>query len=290
MRLLLALLLLFTSLAPASADTAFKRALAAYKTGEFQTALDEFKKIAQDENQISAALCHNIGNAEYKIGQAADGDKPDQRKAAEARYGQASIWYRRALALDPWLPETQQNLRFLQGKLGFHFFAPESFLEKAAAKFPRWQWRTAVFASLWTAGIAIVWLAWATPRAGRRWPLVTLLSIAAVFGTCAGLGLWKKMSDRAPFAKRLVNIAAGPPEPSARTAPLEVANSVMPLKPGSELLPIREEGYWTYVEIPGSDSDHPTRGWVRTTTLQHLWPTPENHYEGEPAWNSSLVE
>lgn len=277
MRLLLALLLFLTTLAPASEDAAFSRALAAYKTGEFQTALDEFKAIAQDENKISAALCHNIGNAEYKLGQAADGDKADQRKAAGARYGQASIWYRRALALDPWLPEAQQNLRYLQSKLGFHFFAPDSFLEKAAAKFPRWQWRTAVLISLWTAGLAIVWLAWATPRAGRRWPLVTLLSIACVFGTCAGLGLWKKMSDRAPFAKRLVNIVS--PESSARTAPLEVANSVMPLKPGSELLPIREEGYWTYVEVPGNDADHPTRGWVRTTTLEKLWP-----------WDPALIE
>ena len=276
MRLLLALLLLLTTLAPA-ADDAFRRALTAYKAGEFQTALTEFKKIAEDEKQISAALCHNIANSEYKLGQAADGDTKEQIKEAHGHYGQAGIWYRRALALDPWLPEAQQNLRFLQDKLGFHFFAPESFLEKTAAKFPRWQWRTACLTFVWAAAVAIVWLAWATPRPGRRWPLVTLLSLAVVLGTVTGIGLAKKMTDRAPLTRRLVNTIA--PEAFARTAPAEAASPVMTLKPGSELLPLKEEGFWTYVEIPGGDEDHPTRGWVRTNTTEKLWP-----------WPASLVE
>jgi tetratricopeptide (TPR) repeat protein len=278
MRLLLVFLLLFTSLSHAAED-AFRHALTAYKAGEFQTALDAFKKIAEDEKVISAALCHNIANCEYKLGQAADGEKADQHKAAETHFGRASIWYRRALVLDPWLPEARQNLRFLAGKLGFHEFYPVGFWETFAQWFRRSHWRAAVIICLWASVISVTWLAWATPRPGRRWPLVSLLSLSLFLGITFGIGLWLRMTERAPFAKRLVNTAAGLPEPVARSAPSEIATSVMPLKPGSELLPIREEGFWTYVEIPGGDADRPTRGWVRTSTTEKLWP-----------WAPSLIE
>ncbi len=276
MRLLLAFLLLLTTLAPA-ADDAFSRALIAYKADEFQTALTEFKKIAEDEKQISAALCHNIANCEYKLGQAAGDETKEQIKEAHGHYGQAGIWYRRALALDPWLPEAQQNLRFLQDKLGFHFFAPESDLDQAAARLSRSQWRTTCFVWMWLTAISIVWLAWATPRRGRRWPLVTLLCLSVFFGSNSAVGLWAKTTYRTPLSKLVVNIIA--PESFARTAPAEAASPVMTLKPGSELLPLKKEGNWTYVEIPGGDEDHPTRGWVRTNTTEKLWP-----------WPASLVE
>jgi len=276
MRLLLALLLLLSTFAPA-ADESFRRALTAYKAGEYQIALTEFKKIAEDGKQISAALCHNIANCEYKLGQAADGDTKDQIKEAHTHYGQASTWYRRALALDPWLPEARQNQRFLHDKLGFHRFEPDSVPEKIAAFFPRAWWRTGCLIAVWVAVIATVWLAWATPRPGRRWPLVTILCIAVVEAILGGLGLWVRSSDPAPLSKRLVNTIA--PEAYARTAPAEAASPVITLKPGSELLPVKEEGYWTYVEIPGGDEDRPTRGWVRTNTTEKLWP-----------WPASLVE
>ncbi len=276
MRLILALLLLFTTLAPA-ADDAFRRALIAYKAGEFQVALTEFKQIAEDGGEISAALCHNIANCEYKLGQAADGESKEQIKAAMTHYGQAGIWYRRALALDPWLPEAQQNLRFLHDKLGFHRFVPESFFEKTAALFPRSWWRTGCLICVWIAVIAVVWLAWATPRPGRRWPLVTVLCLSVVAGLACGTGLLTKLRDKAPLSKRLVNIL--PPDAYARTAPAEAASPVITLQPGSELLPVKEEGFWTYVEIPGGDADRPTRGWVRTNTTEKLWP-----------WPASLVE
>ena len=277
MRLLFALfLVLLTGLSRAADNAAFNHALAAYKSGQYETALAEFKKIAEDEKQISAALCHNIGNCEYKIGQAADGEKDEQRKIAYAHYGQASIWYRRALALNPLLTEAQQNLRFLQGKIGFHWFEPEGRYAQILARIPLWQWRAACFSFIWLAVISLVWLAWFTPRRGRRWPLVTLLCLGIFFANGFGVFWWRKTEERAPFVARLVNIVS--PESFARSAPAEAAGSVMPLKPGSELKPIREEGFWTYVEIPG-DSDHPTRGWVRTTTVEKLWP-----------WNPSIVE
>lgn len=282
MRLFLLFLLLFTGLSRA-ANAAFDHALAAYKSGQYETALTEFKKIAADEKQISAALLHNIANCEYKLGDAAGGRKrPEEqteaeKKASHAHYGQASIWYRRALALDPWLPEAQQNLRYVQGQLGFHWFEPDGKVAQLLARTPRWQWRTAFFTSAWLAAISLVWLVWFMPRQGRRWPLVTLLCLGTFLTIGFGIFWLMKVRQPAPFVVRLVNIVS--PESAARSAPAEAAGMVIPLKPGSELLPIREEGFWTYVEIPGGDAAHPTRGWVRTTTVEKLWP-----------YNPSLVE
>ena len=44
-------------------------------------------------------------------------------------------------------------------------------------------------------------------------------------------------------------------------------------------MPIREEGYWTYCDLPGGEKGSPLRGWVRTGTTEKLWP-----------WEPSLVE
>ena len=115
------------------------------------------------------------------------------------------------------------------------------------------------------------------PRRGRRWPLVTLLSLSVAVLITSILGLAGKNRDKSPFTKLLISV----PEKDAwaRTAPAEAAQTVIELPPGSELVPIREEGYWTYCYIPGGEKYAPLRGWVRTGTTVRLWP-----------WEASLVE
>ena len=283
MRLFLVLLLAFLLSPVHGGESAeFSRALAAYKAGQYVQALDEFKKIAEDEGRISAALCHNIANCEYRLGQAVGAAgkdlTPDQTKEVASREGQAGIWYRRALALDPLLSEASQNLRFLHSKNGFHMFEPEGAVSGFIYRISRSKWTLACMAAGWLTVIPLVWLLWACPRRGRRWPLVTLLCVAGFLTLGFGAGLWWKRSEAAPFADRLVNTAA--PVSQVRSAPAEAAGTVMEVKPGSELRPLREEGFWTYVELPGSNEDlRPTRGWVRTTTVEKLWP-----------WNRSLVD
>lgn len=273
MRFLFALLLLLAPLLAGAAlnpDIAFEEATVAYKAKEFQKAMDDFRKIAADEKLISAALCHNIANCAYSLGEAADGDTADQRKEAAVHYGQAAVWYRRALALDPALPEALQNLRFLERKSGLHRFEPAG-LAKFGARLHHWKWKTALHVSIWTAVLAVVWLAWATPRDGRRWPLVTLLSLAIGMIVTTALGLYGKASDPAPLAKRIFNTQS----PAwLRTAPAEAAATVIELYPGSEMLPVREEGNWTYCQMPASEGSEPIRGWIRTSQTEKLWPWP----------------
>ncbi|HEX2749913.1 MAG TPA: hypothetical protein VHM91_18030, partial [Verrucomicrobiales bacterium] len=119
---------------------------------------------------------------------------------------------------------------------------------------------------------------WLTPRPGRRWPLVTLLCLAAAFIVITALGLIGKAMDGTPLAKRLISIT-GEKEFFARNAPAEAAATVIQLPPGSELLPIKEEGYWTYCQIAGTEKSAPVRGWVRTDKTERLWP-----------WNATLIE
>lgn len=238
---------------------AWRDALTAYKAGDFEKASAAFLKIAEDEKQVSAALCHNLANSEYKRGEEVS----------------ASIWYRRALALDPWLPEARQNYRFLVRTQGFHEFKQEG-LTAFAGRLPRRYWLAACQTAVWVALLSVVWLVWATPRRGRRWPLVTVLSLAVLALGTALAGLIGKAGDPAPFARRQIST---PKDALARTAPAEAAGSVISLPPGSEVLPVKVEGYWTYCDLPGGAYGAPLRGWVRSSTLQPLWP-----------WEASLVE
>lgn len=235
------------AVAAAEPGAEWRDAMTAYRAGDFERAVEGFKKITTDEKQISAALCHNIANAEYRIG--------DEAAAA--------MWYRRALAIQPWLPEARQNLRFLQRKLGFLRYD-----ERVQDYIPRRYVMMGLQAAIWGTAISIVWMVWATPRRGRRWPLVVILCLSVAQLGTAGWWMFKKQTDEIPFSKRIVCVK----EDTLRTAPAEAAGAVITLKPGSELIPVREEGYWTYCDAPGGDKKEPLRGWIRTVNTERLWP------------------
>ena len=228
-------------------------AMRAYQAGDWATAIEKFEAVAAADT-ISAELCHNLSNAHFRAGNEA----------------KAALWARRALAMKFWLPETRQNFRFLGNKLGFLSF------DRRPAERLRRQWlHTALFAASWTAGLSIIWLAWATPRQGRRWPLITLLALALPVTIACIVAFVSKNGAPAPVAATSVVMTA---DAAAFTAPAEASPTVISLPPGSEVRPLRTEGLWSYCTIPGDD-DQPLRGWVRTAALEPLWP-----------WQPSLVD
>ncbi len=302
MRFLFLLALLF-SLAPArdaspESSPEWRDAMTAYKAKDYQKAADGFRRIAEDENQISAALCHNLANSEYKLGEALEiAGNLEEGFAHEAL---ASLWYRRALALDPWLPEARQNLRFLHdNKLGFHRFEREGYMAIFSSWLPRARWMAICQGAIWCSVLMIVWLIWFIPRPGRRWPLVTVLclTVACVITAICGL-IWKGF-EQAPLSKRIVCIYREAPGPikdlnaptvsewklNLLSAPAEAAKEVMSLKPGSELLPLRKEGYWLYCEVPAPGDSPPVRGWLREKN-----PAGQNVTEPLWPWNAALVD
>lgn len=256
---LLPLFLLFPAASPAGAGAAsseetppeFEKALSAYNAGAEDEARRALQAIA-DQGKLSAPLCHNLGNLEYRRGEK----------------GLAALWYRRALALDPFLAETRQNLRFLGRQTGFLQWDRPGL---AVSWLPRRGLAVALAAGVWTVAICAVWLIWWTPRPGRRWPLVTLLCVAAPLSAGFAALDWHKARDPWPVAKRWVVTER---DVTAFTAPAEAAATVINLPPGSEVIPLEARGNWRYCAIPGGDDGEPLRGWVRETVLQPLWPWP----------------
>jgi hypothetical protein len=236
---------------PASPQEALNRALIAYNAGAWEQAKRELLDIVET-GQLSPALAHNLGNAEFRLGNS----------------GQAVLWYRRALALQPLSPETWQNLRAIRRQSAFLSF--DSWLLSFSYLKPRWIYSGTALLS-WLTGLLLVWLVWLTPAVGRRWPLVTLICLTLPLLLC-GLALtWRTASDPAPLASR--QIVSGK-DTVACAAPAEASATIIPLPAGSEVVPLETRGNWIYCLIPGSADDLPLRGWVRSAKLEPLWPWP----------------
>ena len=235
--------------APANPDEAFARALVAYKAGAIEDARREFLAIVE-AGHLSAPLAHNLGNIEFRRGNP----------------GQSVLWYKRALALQPFSPETLQNLRTIRRQTAFVSFDPWG-LSWSHLK-PRWIGSTTAVVA-WSMALLIIWLAWLTPRPGWRWPLVTLLILLLPMLVIGSWLTWKLKADPYPLTKR--QIVSGK-ETNAFAAPAEASSPVMSLPSGSEVVPLETRGNWLYCIIPGGDEDQPLRGWIRAAKLEPLWP------------------
>lgn len=97
-RLTLTALIIFVWTLPALASEQaheFIAGLEAYKTGDYQTAVDHFEAIA-DSGVVNGRLYYNLGNAYLKCN----------------RLGPALLWYERALRLIPDDPDLQFNINY----------------------------------------------------------------------------------------------------------------------------------------------------------------------------------
>ncbi|RYD27603.1 MAG: tetratricopeptide repeat protein, partial [Verrucomicrobiaceae bacterium] len=189
-----------------SAVEKFDRAVAAYNAKDYSEAREVFLELVK-EDHLSAALAHNLANIEYKSG----------------NLGQASLWYRRALALEPLSAETRQNLRFLQHKLGFHTWdsTQDMMFGLSASHLPGAALRNTTLLAGWGVVILAVWLIWSPPRPGWRWPLVTLLVLLVPVGSVSGALWWLKENDAHPLDKRFVLTGA---DSAAYASPAEASS------------------------------------------------------------------
>ena len=254
-RLFLFLTLLLVSAplraAEAPVEFTFEEGVAAYKAGNTDAAVKILTGLA-DAGHLSAALCHNLGNLEFRRG----------------NKGAAALWYRRALVLDPLLAEAKQNLRVTARQTGMQQFDTAGV---SVAWLPERPLTAALAVSGWLTVILILWLVWWSPRRGRRWPLVTLLCLALpVFAASVTLRILRSRDTRPALARHVVT-AEGV---ISHTAPAEASPAVLPLPPGSELVPLETRGNWVYCDMPTADPGEPLRGWVRAASLTPLWPWP----------------
>ena len=83
------------SIAAQNADSLFVKANNFYKSGEFETAIENYKKI-ESQNLISSELYYNLGNSYYKLN----------------KVGPSIYYYEKALLLNPLNEDVKKNLVF----------------------------------------------------------------------------------------------------------------------------------------------------------------------------------
>ncbi len=237
-------------------DDAFAAANRDYEEGRFAEAAAAYLDLVQ-AGHLSPDLFFNLGAATYRLG----------------KTGEAVLWMRRALVLEPAMPEVRQSLAFLSGKIAYLEFN-ETGLPRWIARLPATfsAWAGALF--LWTALLALS-LAFAVPRLRpNRSALITLALVTAMAAfVAARVGHYR--ATRVAVENFATITASGT---SALTAPAPDAKAVIALPPGSEVRVLRESGPWCYAEIPGE-----LRGWIPSTALEPVWPVaaPAKQLEAE---------
>lgn len=225
-------------------DGAFSRANQDFERGDYASAEAAYRTLAQSP-LASAELYYNLGNALYRL------DRP----------GEAALWYRRALALDPRFAEARQNLQVVKKKTGYLVFETRG-IDAWLSRFGRGEWVAMLSVGLWVAALSVT--AVFVVRRLRDWR--SLLWVAAAFGLAtAGFSAWglHRLSRSAGVSDDLAVVTAG--GAMAVTSPVPDAEKVVDLPPGSELQILQTAGPWTYVAIPED-----LRGWVRSEHLARV--------------------
>lgn len=221
-------------------DVKFTGGNRAFEDGRYDDAERVYRQLFEDGN-ISIELLVNLGNALYRL------DRP----------GEAALWYRRALELDPRAAEARQNLRVVKLETGYREF-DLSGLNAWLSRISPGELTAALSIGLWLVALSLA-AAFTLPFL-RDWrPLLFVTaSLGLVFALASAWGL-RRQQDQLDTED--LAIVTGN-ETAAVTQPLPEAEKVVDLPPGSEIQIIQQRGPWTYVGIPDE-----LRGWVRTDAI-----------------------
>jgi tetratricopeptide (TPR) repeat protein len=218
------------------ADTSgFDKANGLYEAGKYSDAQTAYSQLVQT-GPWSANLFYNLGNAEWKLGNA----------------GAAAADYESALMLDSSHPQARANLDFVRQQTG------------ARLPSPTWRQEALQVLDTNTATILLAVCGWAAlfclavilTRSGDRTGPVVTLTICLLAAAYAAGCLWEGTT----LANRAVVVAKSA---DARVAPADVAPLADELPAGSEVLGPQERGGWTYCTLPDG-----TQAWVKSTDIQ----------------------
>lgn len=225
-------------------DTTFSGGNKAYEDGRFEDAERVYRKMT-DQGLVSEELFYNLGNALYRL------DRP----------GEAALWYRRALVIEPRFAEARQNLVVIQKKEGYHEFQLEG-VDAWLSRLGRGEIVGILLTGIWIAVLALA-AVWALPR-WRDWrPLLFVTAALGVAVSAAAIWGLRRQATQVTMEDLAIVIAN---ETTARTQPVSDSEPVVELPPGSELRIIQRRGPWTYVGIPEE-----LRGWVRTESIAPVY-------------------
>lgn len=227
-----ALVLSVLSSSLAQSDAEFAKGNQEYAAGHFKEAINHYEALV-GAGEWSANLFYDLGNAYFRSGD----------------FGHAILSYERALALEPYHPEAQANLRIARDEaraLELQPSWPQRYLRFATVN----GYTIAAAASLWVAVFCIAVVLFAR----RRLPGLVALSILSFASSVLFVAFifWNEMGNK---GRALAIVTAKDVE--ARVATADNANRVLTLPPGSEIKIVKQRGDWLYATLPNN-----LNGWI----------------------------
>jgi tetratricopeptide (TPR) repeat protein len=209
----------------------------AYEAGKFDVAKKLYES-AVAPGGYSANLFHNLGNAEYRLGES----------------GRAMLNYERALALEPQHPEAKANLAFLRDRTGAKL-EPRGRLDSLFAPFSPatfvWIATIAGWAALFSIAAAVF------RRSGRGGHVFRAVLAALV----CGYGVHGVLRARG-FESLAVVVAK---QTNGRLAPADSAAAQLALPAGSHVHILEDRGAWLYCVLPDR-----SRAWVESAAVERV--------------------
>ena len=231
------------------------QAEAAWNTKAYRLAL-ELYQTANENRPSSSDILYNIGNCHFKLGES----------------GLASLYYHRALQIDPTHPEALQNLQFIQKETGAILPTATGY-QNWISLVSRDTYSTALAAGFWLILLAVLSLL--QTHRFRRFHRACLW-VGSVTAIASGTVLisYPTLSGFAAHHEHVVMIHSAPvmagssattPEKNRDGSAMN-SQSLFPIAPGTLCRLIANRGEWTYIELANG-----LRAWVpRNTTCPVL--------------------
>ena len=228
------------TLPAASADEAFERGNAAFVSGQFAAAIQDYQTCLGSRG-YSAALLYNLANALFRDG----------------KIGPAILNYERALWLAPGDPDIKANLQIARRSAGLFEAAPPSWQVVAALfSLNTWTWLAAVVFLLLCLTSIIRMFKLDVRWSARPWLVVfTLLWLLCVSSMALR---WMDLN------RAVVTVA----DTQLRITPLDSSPSVFNLPAGSIVAIRKERDGFFYIHSPDGKE-----GWVSQKQAERIIPS-----------------
>lgn len=223
-------------------------AKAAYDSARYAEAAKLWLESAPYESLTPDTL-YNIGNACYR------GNSP----------GNAALYYRRALNLDPQHAEAGQNLRFIERKYGSITINRPAF-QTTLARISIDTWKNLLWSGLWVFTLSLLTIAATKRNSSARYFATVGLILGPMLAFCATFA-WRAYPKDGEFAKDklqavIIHENATLHSEASRTSP-----EVIDAPPGSLCTILHQSGRWSYVGFATK-----TRGWIPNDMIEKVLP------------------